>query len=696
MERLQDVCPRAAEATASVSSAAAKQPATPSLQDLVGVPGLGALIMEAVPLADRVRMRGLGHAFKASVDASLQALQRIGPDDLFALDKRGRLEGGPLMWLAAKCPNLQVFEAQRASGLAVSEGTLLAQHWWKLPVADAVVTHLATHCRRIHTLSLLGCKGVSDAGLRAVAANCGGLTHLEVSSCLLGFYDCDLITDASVSAIAAGCQQLEHLDVGGNKSVSDASMMAVATHCPRLQHLNIRRTCVSDAGVSAIARGCVGLRTLDVRGCRGVGDAGVAAVAEDCPLLENLKYYWSGVGDRGIAAVMFNCMQLKKLDLTPEISDAAIRLAPASCRELHSLTIDSNKFTDASVSALAARCSALRHLHFGDVARSDACVTAFAASCPLLEELRIFISDRVTDASVLAVAHNCPQLHTLYLSGCRGTVTDAGLVELVRRCPRLCKLKLSKIYAGNRTFLAIAQHCPGLRSLDMSGHPFRVRDEVVPTPYERMRLREWEDVCVKDDGLAAVLQNCLQLEVLNLVGWDRLTDAGITMVGDSCRRLRKLDVSELCGGFTDQGLAAMAPNLGALEVLRASSCDAVTDVSLVALARHCPRLKDADVSFCEVGDEGITALVRHCALVKLRAAGCTRVSDVGMAAISERCGQLVGLSISRCGGVSNTGIMAVVSRCSALRSIDIDKRCMTERDVQAVRDAWPNLDIDFV
>eukprot|EP00899_Mesostigma_viride_P025283 jgi/Mesvir1/593/Mv02034-RA.1 len=271
---------------------------------------------------------------------SLQALQHIGPDDLFALDKRGRLEGGPLMWLAAKCPKLQVFEAQRASGLAVSEGTLLAQHWWKLPAADAVVTHLATRCRRIHTLSLLGCKG----------------------------------------------------------------------------HLNIRRTCVSDAGVSAIARGCVGLRTLDVRGCEGVGDDSEAAVAEDCPLLENLEYYGSGVRDRGIAAVMFNCMQLKKLDLTPEIYDAAIRLGPDSCRELHSLTIDSNKFTDASLSALAARCSALRHLHFGDVAPSDACVTAFAASCPLLEELRIFISDRVTDASVLAVAHNCPQLHTLHLS----------------------------------------------------------------------------------------------------------------------------------------------------------------------------------------------------------------------------------------------------------------------------------------
>eukprot|EP00899_Mesostigma_viride_P025272 jgi/Mesvir1/592/Mv02033-RA.1 len=640
MESSQDVRqpPADVRACASVTAATARQRLPLTLQEVVGVPGLGALIMEAVPLADRVRMRGLCHAFKASVDASLQALQRIGPDDLFVLDKRGRFEGGPLMWLAAKCPNLQVFEAQRASGLAVSEGTLLAQHWWKLPVADAVVTHLATHCRRIHTLSLLGCKGVTDAGLRAVAASCGGeLRYLDVSGC-------DLVTDASVSAIAAGCQQLEHLNVGGDESISDASMMAVAAHCPRLQHLNIRRTCVSDAGVSAIARGCVGLRTLDVRGCEGVGDDSVAAVAEDCPLLENLEYYGSGVGDRGIAAVMFNCMQLKKLDLTPGISDAAIRLGPDSCRELHSLTMDSDKFTDAILSAFAVRCSALRHLRFDDVGPSDAGVTAFAASCPLLEELHIVYADFVTDVGVLAVAHNCPQLHTLHLSigGGRGTVTDASLVELVRQCPCLWDLKLSSSYAGNRTFLAIAQHCPGLRSLDMSGFPVSVENERVPTPYDRMQLREWENVCVKDDGLAAVLQNCLQLEVLRLRGWDRLTDAGLTMVGDSCRRLRKLDVSGLRGGFTDQGLAAMAPNLGALEVLRASSCDAVTDVSLVALARHCPRLKDVDVSFCEVGDEGITALVRHCALVTLRAR-CTRVSDVTMAAISERCGQLVEL-----------------------------------------------------
>eukprot|EP00899_Mesostigma_viride_P007756 jgi/Mesvir1/16982/Mv12239-RA.1 len=171
----------------------------------------------------------------------------------------------------------------------------------------------------IHTLKLQGCKGVSDAGLRAVAATCGGeLRYLDVSGC-------HLITDAGVSAVAAGCVRLEHLNIGISEAVSDASMTAMAAHSRRLQHLNVRRIRISNAGIIAIAKGCVGLRAVDASVCRGglrqwpptwvlhaygcdaLTDVSMVALASHCPRLKDVNVSGCEVGDEGIIGLARHC-----------------------------------------------------------------------------------------------------------------------------------------------------------------------------------------------------------------------------------------------------------------------------------------------------------------------------------------------------------------------------------------------------
>eukprot|EP00899_Mesostigma_viride_P015910 jgi/Mesvir1/2431/Mv22164-RA.2 len=334
----------------------------------------------------------------------------------------------------------------------------------------------------------------------------------------------------------------------------------------------------------------------------------------------------------------------------------------------------------------------MRGLGHAFKASVDASLQAVQANCHLLEELDVSSFNKVTDACIHTVANNCPRLRVLSLWRCEG-VTDAGLMELARRCPGFQALKVDQCYAGNRTLHALARHCPDLRRLDVWNRPWSVERS---GPGRRgQQLREaWKRIRVKNDGLAAVLRNCLRLEVLNLSDCEGMSDAAIRVAGGSCKNLRELSLRDLRGSFTDQGLSAMAPSLGALEVLQALECDAVTDVSIVALAQHCPRLKNVCVFKCKVGDPGIEALARHLTLVSLNAAKCEGVTDVGMRAVSEHSSQLDTLSVFGCTAITGIGVMAVASKCKRLRRLHIHRCSLTASDVQAVRGMCPYLTMD--
>eukprot|EP00899_Mesostigma_viride_P007280 jgi/Mesvir1/16553/Mv10094-RA.1 len=649
--------------------------APPTLHDVVGVPGLGARIMAGVPLPDRVRLRGLCRAFAYAVDASLQDVRRIDEEDLGPLDRWGRSDGDVLRWLAGKCPKLRVLAAAET----FEEPPDLP--WWHLPVANAVITHVATQCRQLHKVVLYHCEGVGDPALLALGANCSELVDVDVCNC-------PLVTDAGVSAIAAGCRQLAVLTVRDNPNVTDDSLLALGAHCPRLEYLDVHASRVGNAGLIAISRGCRDLKLLDVMGCAAVDDEGVIAVAESCPRLEILDYRLTNVSDRGIATVVSHCEHLQDLYLEYYHSVEALRLGPDSCRKLRCLTISfSMHITDEVLVSVVTRGSPLTWVHLVKLSITDDSMKALAANCPLLEKLEIRWCDQVTDVGILAVASNCPRLLKVDVEKCH-RVTDASLVELVQRCPDLKELSLAGSRAGNATMLAAARHCPNLCVLHVSTQP------AGQAHVGQVSRRDWREVQLRDDGLEAVLRNCLQLKTLGLMDCQGLTDAGIRMVGDSCKSLRelRLQVSRDC--FTARGLAAMAPHLGALERLNASGSDAVTDVSLLALASHCRWLKVVDVSQCRVGDQGVIALVgrnRRLTTLNVGHSG-PGLTDAGLMAISDACTQLRELDISGCAGVTTAGIMAVATKCKTLRVLDIRGCLLSARDLRALNRVCPHVD----
>ena len=93
---------------------------------------------------------------------------------------------------------------------------------------------MAAHCTELASLTVTGCRKLTDEAVKAVAEHCPGLTSLFVSG---GRH----LTDAEVKAEAEHCPVLTSLSVSGRGKLTDEAVKAVAAHClgaaGRLDHL---------------------------------------------------------------------------------------------------------------------------------------------------------------------------------------------------------------------------------------------------------------------------------------------------------------------------------------------------------------------------------------------------------------------------------------------------------------------------
>ena len=72
-------------------------------------------------------------------------------------------------------------------------------------------------CADIATLHLAGCRGVTDAGLSALAEHSKKLVHLDLNACVL-------VTNEGLVSLAE-LSELQRLNLSGCRSVSDAGIV---------------------------------------------------------------------------------------------------------------------------------------------------------------------------------------------------------------------------------------------------------------------------------------------------------------------------------------------------------------------------------------------------------------------------------------------------------------------------------------
>lgn len=139
---------------------------------------------------------------------------------------------------------------------------------------DASLAALGKLCPQLQNVDLTGLQGITDAGLLPMLENCeAGLVKLNLTGCVN-------LTDKVVSATAKlHGWTLETLSLDGCRMITDASLMEIADNCTLLCDLDVSKCAVSDFGVASLARADhLNLQILSLSSCPLITDRSFTAL----------------------------------------------------------------------------------------------------------------------------------------------------------------------------------------------------------------------------------------------------------------------------------------------------------------------------------------------------------------------------------------------------------------------------------
>ena len=378
----------------------------------------------------------------------------------------------------------------------------------------------------------------------------------RVSLPRVGCNGCVALLRANADRAAA----LRELDLEGATAVTDAALQAIGFAAPPLRRLALgRNSNISDDGIFELgAKVLGGLEELSLGGCTKLTNVTMYTLAEHCDSLTTLRLDGCrGIDDFGISVLgdqfspWHRCMplaQLTAIDVSkmPEVSDTGI------CEMVHNRSI-----TDLNVALCA----------------------------------------KVGDASLRALAANCPELRALNLTAT--AVTNEGLAALAQGCPKLARVNLTRCAeVGDDGVIMLALRCTELASLFVA-----------------------RCAAVTDASLGALGSFSRELAELHIAGCEAITDAGVVAVANGCAKLGAF-LLDTCSGITDAGICEVAKRCTLLHTLQAIGCSGIGDESLLALARHSRSLARLDVRGCsritEVGLEACDRDLKGCRIFAQR------------------------------------------------------------------------------
>eukprot|EP00899_Mesostigma_viride_P008376 jgi/Mesvir1/1753/Mv11890-RA.1 len=443
-----------------------------TLERVMAFPGIGAQVMNLLPIPDRVRLRRTGGTFLSAVDESLQGVTELFGEDIAGEGCSSGTRG--LSWLLTKCPNLRTLsmDSRDEHGAPWGERKRLSLRWpwegspWGAHIRSDVVRldHLSRSCHELRSLNVAGCKDVTEASLMEVVNRCPRLTSLDISGCKL--------ENTSIKAVARSCPGLVHLSFNACYLITDDSLISLGRCCRQLETLEAAHTEVTDSGVAVLVRNCPLLRRVALP---RVTDASMGLVAEHCPQLEWLDVpdERHGVTDVGLKLIAASCPRIHRVVIAhhvwekSQITDASISALAEGCRGLRHLAVRGAGVSDASVVAVASNCTGLEYLDVSGCKNvTDASVDQLAVMCPRLRHLAVRKCDRVSDASICRILAECKELKELDVND--SGVTDVGIREVASRCRDLEQLDISNCQVSCATLVALAQACPKLVCLHVT------------------------------------------------------------------------------------------------------------------------------------------------------------------------------------------------------------------------------------
>ncbi|MBA0838617.1 hypothetical protein Goarm_004422, partial [Gossypium armourianum] len=341
-------------------------------------------------------------------------------------------------------------------------------------------------CRQLKVLDLIESE-VSDDETDWILCFPEGESHLE--SLIFDCVECPINFEA-LERLVARSPSLKKLKL--NRYVSIGQLYRLMVQAPQLTHLGTGSFSPSEiAGqgdqepdyVTAFAA-CKSLVCLS--GFREIIPDYLPAIYPICANLTSLNFSYANITAEQLKPIISNCHKLQVFWVLDSICDEGLQAVAATCKELRELRVfpvDAREDSDGPVSevgfqAISEGCRKLQSILYFCQRMTNAAVIAMSRNCPDLVVFRLCIMgrhrpDHVTgepmDDGFGAIVMNCKKLTRLAVSG---LLTDKAF-DYIGRYGKLVRT-LSVAFAGDSDMALkyVLEGCPQLQKLEIRDSPF--------------------------------------------------------------------------------------------------------------------------------------------------------------------------------------------------------------------------------
>ncbi|OIV97867.1 hypothetical protein TanjilG_12624 [Lupinus angustifolius] len=389
-------------------------------------------------------------------------------------------------------------------------------HLKRMCVSDDDLIQLSESFVGFKELVLVCCEGFGTTGLSAVATNCRflrvldlvesmvevaddneevdwiscfpeGQTHLE--SLVFECVECPVNFEA-LERLVARSPSLRKLRL--NCYVSISQLYRLMHQAPHLTHLGTGSFNALEAVVagdqepdygSAFAA-CKSLVCLS--GFRDISTDYLPAIYPVCANLTSLNFSYADINADQLKPVIRHCHKLQTLWVLDSICDEGLQEVAATCKDLRELRVfpvNTREENDGPVSevgfeAISRGCKKLQSILFFCQRMTNAAVIAMSMNCPDLEVFRLCIIGRYQpdsethepmDEGFGAIVKNCKKLTRLAVSG---LLTDQAF-RYIGMYGKLIRT-LSVAFAGDTDLglKYVLEGCSNLQKLEIRDSPF--------------------------------------------------------------------------------------------------------------------------------------------------------------------------------------------------------------------------------
>ncbi|KAL5777316.1 hypothetical protein ACOSP7_010242 [Xanthoceras sorbifolium] len=382
----------------------------------------------------------------------------------------------------------------------------------RMSVSDNDLALLAKSFLGFKELMLVCCDGFGTSGLSFIASKCRQLRVLDLiesevsddevdwissfpegESCLESLiFDCVecAINFEALEKLVARSPSLKKLRL--NRYVSIVQLYRLMIRAPQLTHLGTGSFSPSEVMaqgdsepdyVFAFAT-CKSLVCLS--GFREITPDYLPAIYPVCANLTSLNFSYANITAEQLKPVIRNCHKLQIFWVLDSIFDEGLQAVAATCKELRELRVFpveaqediEGPVSEVGLQAISEGCRKLQSILYFCQRMTNAAVIAMSENCPDLEVFRLCIMgrhrpDHVTgepmDEGFGAIVRNCKKLTRLAVSG---LLTDRAF-SYIGKYGKLVRT-LSVAFAGDSDMglKYVLQGCPRLQKLEIRDSPF--------------------------------------------------------------------------------------------------------------------------------------------------------------------------------------------------------------------------------